>query len=97
MAGYLIANLDVHDPDMFAKYRDQVTPLIARFGGRYLIRGGELEHVEGHMPVKRLVVLEFPTLDAARTFYESPDYESVLPLRLQSTHSEVALVEGYAG
>jgi uncharacterized protein (DUF1330 family) len=97
MAGYLIANLEVHDPETFAKYRDQVAPLIAKFGGRYLVRGGELDHREGRLPVQRLVVLEFPTLAEARRFYESAEYAPLLKLRADSTTSDVALVEGYAG
>ncbi|MBX6426525.1 MAG: DUF1330 domain-containing protein [Variibacter sp.] len=97
MAGYLIANIEVHDPATFAKYRAQVAPLVARFGGRYLVRGGDLEHVEGRLPVRRLVVLEFPSLTEARRFYESAEYAPVMQLRLASAKSDVALVEGYAG
>jgi uncharacterized protein (DUF1330 family) len=97
MPGYLIASIDVHDPETFAKYRDEVAPLIAKFGGRYLVRGGELDHREGRLPVKRLVVLEFPSLAEARRFYESPEYAPLLKLRAGCTHSDLALVEGYAG
>jgi hypothetical protein len=59
MAGYLIANLDIHDPKAFADYRLQVSPLIARYGGRYLVRGGEVRTLEGDPGFKRLIVLEF--------------------------------------
>jgi uncharacterized protein (DUF1330 family) len=97
MPGYLIANIEVHDPEIFAKYRDQVAPLIAKFGGRYLVRGGELRQVEGDTPFKRVVVLEFPSLAEARRFYDSPEYVPVLKLRTDSCTSDVALVEGYAG
>ena len=97
MAGYLIANIEVRDAELFAKYREQVAPLITKFGGRYLIRGGELDHREGRLPVARLVVLEFPTLEQARKFYESAEYAPLLKLRTDGTKSDVALVEGYAG
>lgn len=97
MAGYLIANIAVHDAETFAQYREQVAPLIARFGGRYLVRGGELDHVEGRLPLERLVVLEFPSLAQARQFYQSAEYAPVLKLRLASAKSDVAFVEGYAG
>jgi uncharacterized protein (DUF1330 family) len=97
MAGYLIANIEVTDPAGFAKYREQVEPLIAKFGGRYLVRGSELDHREGRLPVHRLVVLEFPSLAEARRFYESAEYAPVMKLRTDSSKSDLALVEGYAG
>ena len=96
MAGYLIANVDVQDPTTFAKYREQVVPLIAQFGGRYLVRGGEVDHREGR-PFKRLVILEFPSLAEAKRFYDSAEYAPALQLRLGCANSDVALVEGYAG
>ena len=97
MPAYLVANIEVTDSAGFERYRAAVPEVIARFGGRYLIRGGELHHVEGELPLKRLVVLEFPGMQAARAFYDSADYAPLLKLRLETTRSEVALVEGYAG
>jgi uncharacterized protein (DUF1330 family) len=96
MAGYLIASINVTDPEGFAEYREQVTPLIAKFGGRYIIRGGELDHREGQLPLQRLVVLEFSSLADARRFYESPEYAPLLKLRTASAVSDLALIEGYA-
>ena len=96
MPAYFIANIDVTDPAGFERYREAVPPVIARFGGRYLVRGGEVQAVEGAMPLKRLVILEFPTLDQARAFYDSADYAPLLALRLATTRSEAVLVEGYA-
>ena len=95
MKGYLIANLDIQDQPTFQRYREQVMPLIAKYGGRYIVRGGEVQDVEGHLGLKRLIVLEFPTLDAARTFYDSPEYQPIKAIRFQSTTSDVALVGGY--
>jgi uncharacterized protein (DUF1330 family) len=95
MKGYLIANIDVHDPKTFAEYRDKVAPLIARFGGRYLVRGGKLRQLEGDLEFKRLVVLEFPTLADAERFYDSPEYQPLIALRGSSTVSDVTIVEGY--
>ena len=93
--GYLIANIDVRDAATFARYREQVAPLIARHGGRYLVRGGEISVLEGSPSLKRLVVIEFPSLEAARTFYDSEAYRSVLALRLASSSGDVALVAGW--
>ncbi len=95
MKGYIIANIEVRDPEAFERYRAVVAPVIARFGGRYLIRGGKIKHKEGEMPLQRLVVLEFPSPDAAERFYHSDDYRPLLELRSAATLSQVVLVEGY--
>lgn len=94
MAAYLVARLDVHDEAGFAEYRAQVSPIIAAHGGRYLVRGGAMEVVEGAAPPARLVVVEFPDMAAARAFYGSEEYAPVLRLREGSARSEVVLVEG---
>jgi uncharacterized protein (DUF1330 family) len=95
MKGYLIANLDIQDQPTFQRYREEVLPLIHKFGGRYIVRGGEVENLEGHLGLKRLVILEFPSIEAARTFYNSREYQPVKEIRLKSTDSEVVLVAGY--
>ena len=96
MPAYLIANIEVTDPEGFERYRTQVPAVIARHGGRYLVRGGTVHQVEGALGLKRLVILEFPSMEALRGFYDSADYAPLLRLRLDSTRSDVALVEGYA-
>ncbi len=95
MAAYLIADIDVHDPIQFASYREAVAPMIARFGGRYLMRGPALELREGEDFLNRLVVLEFPTMQALRAFYDSPDYAPLIAMRQACTTSRVSLAEGY--
>ncbi len=97
MAGYLIANIEVTEPKKFEEYRQKVAPLISQFGGRYLVRGGEVRRLEGNLPVHRLVVLEFPTLEAAQHFYDSTEYQPILNIRLTSTRSDVVLAQGYSG
>ena len=94
MKGYMVAQLEVEDPAQFEGYRDKVPAVIARFGGRYLIRGGEIAPLEGHWPYPRLVVIEFDSVEAARTFYHSPEYQEILPLRLAAAKGAVAIVEG---
>ena len=94
MPAYLIANVDVHDRAAFAEYGTRVPPVIASFGGRYLVRGGELHGMEGDMGLKRLVIIEFPSMDAARRFYESAEYAPLLRMRLASATSSLAFVEG---
>jgi uncharacterized protein (DUF1330 family) len=95
MPAYIIVNIEVTDPAAFARYRDVVPPVIAAHGGRYLVRGGELHVMEGAPDWKRLVVLEFPSLAAARAFYDAPDYAPLLALRLASTNSQMVMVEGH--
>lgn len=94
MAAYLIANITVTDPEGFAAYRAGVPAVIARFGGRYLVRGGAIETKEGTPGLDRLVILEFPDMAAARAFYDSADYAPLLAMRLASSTGSVALVEG---
>ncbi len=97
MAGYLIANLNITDPAKFEEYRQKVMPVIEKFGGRYLVRGGEIRRVEGNLPLHRLVVLEFPSLDAAQRFYDSAEYQPILKIRLESARSDLVLAEGFSG
>lgn len=97
MAGYLIANIEVTNPAGFDEYRQKVSPLIAKFGGRYLVRGGEVRNLEGNLPLHRLVVLEFPSVGAAQSFYDSAEYQPLLKLRLASTKSDLVLAAGYSG
>jgi len=96
MPGYLIANIEVHDAAKYEEYRRKVTGVIAQYGGRYLVRGGALDVREGVLPLSRVVVLEFPTLDAARRFYDSSEYAPLKALRLAGARSDVVLVDGYA-
>ena len=94
MAAYVIAHLEITDPEPFGQYREQVPALIEKHGGRYLIRGGEAETLEGDWPVPRLVVIEFESGEAAKRFYNSPEYQAILPLRLAGAKGDLAIVQG---
>lgn len=94
MPAYIIVNIEVTNPADFERYRDAVPPVIAKHGGRYLVRGGKLQVKEGAPGWQRLVVLEFPSLAAAHAFYDDPDYAPLLALRLASTNSQMVMVEG---
>jgi uncharacterized protein (DUF1330 family) len=97
MPAYVIVNIEVTDQDAFEHYRAAVPEVLARFGGRYLVRGGDLHVIEGEPPLNRLVILEFPDMDRARAFYSSEDYAPLLKLRMAAARSEMVLVDGYAG
>ena len=92
--GYLIANITVTDTDGYQEYRRQVLPVVERYGGRFLVRGGAVSRVENGDGFDRVVVLEFDSIEAARKFYDSPDYAPLLKLRQETTRSQVILVEG---
>jgi uncharacterized protein (DUF1330 family) len=93
--GYLIANIEVQDTAAFDRYRQLVAPMIAQFGGGYLVRGGDIRQLEGDLGLKRVVILEFPSVEAAMRFYESEEYRPLLALRTASTRSNVAIVAGH--
>jgi uncharacterized protein (DUF1330 family) len=95
MPAYFIANIEVQDAEAFERYRAAVPAVIAAHGGRYIVRGGALQALEGDLALKRLVILEFPDAAAARAFYDSPEYKPLLDLRLSCARSDVVLVEGY--
>lgn len=76
MSAYIIAEIEVHDPVRYEAYKALAPDAIARYGGRYLVRGGETIPLEGGWKPQRVVILEFPSLDAARTFHDSPEYRA---------------------
>ena len=94
MAAYFIVELDVHDAAAFEEYRTQVPATIAKYGGRYLVRGGKTETLEGEWHPKRIVVLEFPSLEQAKKFYDSSEYGPQKSLRFRAAKSRLILVEG---
>jgi uncharacterized protein (DUF1330 family) len=94
MPAYVIANVDVKDPAAFEEYRKRVPETIARYGGRYLVRGGACETLEGGWTPARLVVLEFPSVDAARRWYDSAEYREPKALRMKSALTDVVIVPG---
>jgi uncharacterized protein (DUF1330 family) len=94
MPAYLVAEMEVSDPETYARYRTQVPEVIAAYSGRFLVRGGSTEAKEGTPPAGRVVVIEFPDMVAARRFYHSPDYQAILPLRLTASQGRLYLVEG---
>jgi uncharacterized protein (DUF1330 family) len=94
MAAYLVAELEVTDPTVFEEYRTRVAATISAHGGRYLARGGTLESLEGGWNPKRMVILEFPSLAQAKTWYGSPEYQELLKLRLRSSKGKMVLIDG---
>ena len=81
MPAYIIVETDIHDPEQYEHYKHAAPGAVAAGGGRFIARGGELAVLEGDWHPKRLVLLEFPDLDAAKRFYESPAYQEAKRLR----------------
>jgi len=94
MAAYVIANVDVQDAATFEEYRKQVPATIAKHGGRYIVRGGRVERHEGRWHPTRLVVIEFPSMEQARRWYDSEDYRGPKALRMKCAVTDVVIVEG---
>jgi uncharacterized protein (DUF1330 family) len=94
MPAYVIAQLTVIDPAGFQAYRAAVPQVVAAYGGRFLVRGGTAAPLEGEEPASRIIVLEFPDRPSAERFYNSPEYQEILPLRLGSATGSVIVVEG---
>jgi uncharacterized protein (DUF1330 family) len=94
MPAYFIAEIEITDPAGFEEYRQLVPAVIQQYGGRYLVRGGATETLEGDWQPKRVVVLEFPSLEQAKRWYNSEAYRGPKALRLKTTRSKMILVEG---
>jgi len=94
MPAYVIAQLTVTDLDGFEAYRRAVSPIIEAYGGRFLVRGGEVSSIEGDPGRPRMLVLEFADKAAAEKFYNSPEYQAILPLRQNHATGSVIIVEG---
>ena len=95
MPAYLVGGVDVSDPAWVAEYGPKVEALVEKHGGRYLVRGGEMDVVEGTTPTSRvMVVIEFPSLENARAWYNDPDYAPLIKLRQTGSEAEIVLVDG---
>ncbi len=94
MAAYVIADVEVHDPAAYEEYKRLVPSSLEKYGGRFLVRGGKWEHLEGTWEPKRLVVLEFPSLEQARLWHGSEEYREAKELRQRVATSDLLLVEG---
>ena len=94
MAAHFIAEIDITDPGVFEEYRRLVAPTVAKYGGKYVVRGGASEKVEGDWAPKRLVVLEFESLERLKSWYESEDYRPVKAMRHKSAVTNAVMVDG---
>jgi uncharacterized protein (DUF1330 family) len=85
--GYFFGEFEITDPAAYEFYRTKVPEIILDHGGRILVRGGDAQPLDGTMPQRRFVIVEFDSPEAARTFYYSDAYQAVLPFRLNASTS----------
>ena len=95
MAAYIVGDVDVTDPDRYKDYTAHTESTLQPFGGRFIVRGGAHETLEGAWKPARLVVIEFPDADAARAWYASDAYREIMPIRQEASTGSLVLVEGY--
>jgi uncharacterized protein (DUF1330 family) len=94
MPGYVVLSVEVLDAERYKEYAQMATPTVIQYGGRYLVRGGQVECRSGTWEPNRLVILEFPTVEQARAWWESPEYAPAKTLREACAVSDVVIVEG---
>lgn len=94
MAAYVLAEVEVTNPEGYKQYTAHVPATIARYGGRFLVRGGASEALEGDWPKIRRVILEFPDMETAKRWWDSPEYEKPKALRQANSNGRLILLEG---
>ena len=94
MPAYLIAEVQVTDPETYEEYRRQVPPTVEKHGGRFLVRGGAVQALEGQWTPKRMVIIEFSDVARLREWYDSDEYERLKRIRQRSSRATVLSVEG---
>lgn len=94
MTAYVISEVETRDPEAMARYRLMAADSIALYGGRYVVRGGPIETLEGGWTPEAMVIVAFDTTDQARAWYGSPEYARALTVRQTALARRLILVEG---
>ena len=94
MAAYFIVNINVTDPTGYEEYRKLTAPTVQMYGGRYVVRGGAFEQLEGDWNPQRIAVLEFPSVEQAKRWYNCEEYAGAKAIRWRTAKTEMILVEG---
>jgi uncharacterized protein (DUF1330 family) len=96
MSAYVIGEIEVTDPAAYEEYRKQVLAVVTKYGGKFIVRGGNIDPKEGGWHPKRMVVLEFPSMAQAQKWYGSPEYAPLIKLRQKAAKGRLIIVEGAA-
>jgi uncharacterized protein (DUF1330 family) len=95
MVAYVIASVAITDQESYRAYQQRVPATVEQYGGRFLVRGGRREVLEGDAPLERLIVVEFPSFERAREWYASPEYQAIVPIRQRHSQTHfITVVEG---
>jgi uncharacterized protein (DUF1330 family) len=97
MRAYVLAEIEITNPDGYKAYTANVVPTIEKYGGRFLVRGGAVHALEGDWPERRRVIIEFPSLEAAQQWWDSPEYAKPKSLRRANSKGRLLLLEGFPG
>jgi len=95
LAAYIFSDIGVTDQLTFEEYRRLAPATVARYGGRYLTRGGRFEKLEGDWEPSRLTLVSFSSFEQAKDWYQSPDYQTITPLRFQSARTRMFLIDDH--
>lgn len=93
---YQIIEIEVQEPEAYAEYVTKVPELVRSYGGRYLARGDEIVSLAGDWRPERVILLEFPSMEALQACYASPEYQALAPLRVRSTRGRSFAIQGCA-
>jgi uncharacterized protein (DUF1330 family) len=94
MAAYVLAEIAVTDPALYDDYRKQVLATVTKYGGKFIVRGGKVEPLEGGWKPERMIALEFPSMEQAQKWYRSAEYAPLITLRQKASRGKLILVEG---
>jgi len=94
MAAYLIVEVEVIDPELYGRYKERVPATLAAYGGKFLVRGGAVETLEGDWSPARVVVVEFESVEKAKQWWNSAEYEEPKRMRQEGARTRMILVEG---
>jgi uncharacterized protein (DUF1330 family) len=94
LAGYVIADVEVHDPAGYEEYRSQTLATVQKYDGEFLVRGGQVEVVEGEWAPTRLIIIKFPSTERAREWADGPEYSAIKGIRQRTAKSNVIIIEG---
>jgi len=94
VSAYVVVEVEVQDPVRYESYKQMVPPSLAAYGGKFVVRGGALETLEGTWSPKRLVILEFPSVERAKAWWASQEYAAAKALRQATAHTEMIVVAG---
>ncbi len=95
MSAYIIASVEITNPEAYQAYSKQVPATLEKYGGKFIVRGGKVEQLEGDWQPARVVIMEFESAEQAKKWHDSPEYQAIIGIRQANSHGSLVLVEGY--